>query len=193
MPGPHPGRVGVALLLMGLCAVERPASAEGSRRRTPPKAEAPAGPVEYRLVMSKAVACEFVEGFGDYVERPSPRLSADEKLLVYYEPRHFATEKIGGRHRAHLTQDARVRKRGQKAAVWSKDKLLDYEAKADSPAFQLFLSNTIALKGLPPGDYDLDITLHDEVSRGSPATQTLRFSIVERPDAADEADPEKTP
>ena len=193
MPGRHPRRVGATLLLLGICVVGLPSQAQGTRRRSAPKAEATAEPVEYRLVMSKAVACESVEGFGDYVERPSPRLSADEKLLVYYEPRHFATEKVGGRHRAHLTQDARMRKRGQKAAVWSKDKILDYEAKADTPAFQLFLSNTIALKGLPPGDYDLDITLHDEIGKGSPATQTLRFSIVEPPEAADEADPAKSP
>ena len=30
----------------------------------------------------------------------------------------------------------------------------------------IYLSNTIALKDLPPGEYDLEIILHDEIGKG---------------------------
>ncbi len=147
--------------------------------------DAPEAP-ETRLVMSKAIVCESVGGFADYVGRPKTGLTADEKLLIYYEPRNFATQRVGRRHQAHLVQDVRLRRRDEKVALWSKDKVLDYSAKSEAPIAQIYLTNTISLKGLKPGDYDLDVILHDEVAGGRPATQTLRFSI--KPAAVEDGD-----
>lgn len=168
------------LLLLASSALAGPPKRErkvldkpSTKADVPPEEEAD----EARLVMSRAIACESVAGFADYVGRPTSGLTTDEKLLVYYEPRNFVTERIGKRRQARLVQDVRLRRRDQKAALWSKDKLVDYTAKNDGPISEIYLTNTISLKGLRPGEYDLDIILHDEIGGGRPATQTLRFSI----------------
>ena len=99
MPRPPSRALATALLALATTCTQAQA------RKPRPKPEAEAAP----LSMSRAIACESVAGFDDYEPRPSPSLTADEKLLIYYEPRHFATEKDGPRYRAHFVQDARVR------------------------------------------------------------------------------------
>ena len=42
----------------------------------------------------------------------------------------------------------------------------------------IFLRNTISLKGLKPGDYELIIILHDEIAKGPPATQAVKFRVI---------------
>ena len=37
------------------------------------------------------------------------------------------------------------------------------------------MKNVISLKGLPPGEYDLTIILHDEIAKGPPATRSSSF------------------
>ena len=37
------------------------------------------------------------------------------------------------------------------------------------------MKNAISLKGLPPGDYDLTLILHDEIAKGPAAKQVVRF------------------
>ena len=42
----------------------------------------------------------------------------------------------------------------------------------------IFLRNSFSLKGLPPGVYEYDIILRDELKPDLPATQSLRFRII---------------
>lgn len=148
-------------------------SGQAPPRRDPPRRQTEAQP----LRMTTAVACASISGYQQFVPLEGAALSRDEKLLVYFEPEHFATEKHGDMYQAHLTGDGRVRKRGDKAVLWSKAKLLDYKAESPRSAFPIYISYKVALKGLGPGEYDLDIILHDEVGRGPPAQQTLHFRI----------------
>jgi hypothetical protein len=130
-----------------------------------------------RLRMTPAVACKSVTGYQQYVPLNEPAVTKDDKLLVYYEVEDFAVESSDTMYKVHLTQDVRLRHRGRKPVLWSKDKILDYEGKSPQPLFGVYLANTIGLKQLKPGEYDLDIVLHDLIGKGPPAEQVLRFEV----------------
>jgi hypothetical protein len=128
--------------------------------------------------MSKAVVCTSIDGYESYKKLPGAALTSDEKLLVYYEPIDYKTAFVDDSYQAHFTQDGQVRKHGEKAILREKLKLLDCTAKGELPPQNLFLRNTVSLKGLTPGEYDFTIILHDEIAKGPPVTQVVRFRIV---------------
>ena len=137
-------------------------------------------PEKPKLSMSPAVACSTIKGFGDFVALPEPVLTRDDKLQVYYEPSGFKFEIIGKEYRVHLTQEGRVHRRGQKAVIMSKEKLLDYQGRSKTtPVNNVYLSNSVALKSLAPGEYDFEIILRDELAKGPVATQILKFRVKE--------------
>jgi hypothetical protein len=142
----------------------------------PPKASP--SPVRGTLTMSEAVVCRSIDGYEDYEPLPDAAQTSDEKLLVYYRPFGYRTTFVKDAYQAHLTQDAEIRRRGEKGVLRQKKKLLDYTAKSPQPPEQIYLRNTISLKGLKPGDYVLTIILHDELGDGPPATQVVRFRVV---------------
>lgn len=162
----------IVLSCAGLCAAWQDPKHEPTGYQKPD----PGAPPE-RLRMTAAVACKSVSGYQQFTPLEDAALSKDEKLLVYFEPEHFAIQKHGEQFRAHLTGDGRVRKRGDKAVIWSKLKLLDYTAESPRSSFPVYISYRVALKGLNPGEYDLDIILHDELAGGPPAQQTLHFKV----------------
>jgi hypothetical protein len=53
-----------------------------------------------------------------------------------------------------------------------------YKPRNEQPPRNLYMKNAISLKGLTPGDYDLTIVLHDEVAKGPPANQVIRFRVI---------------
>ena len=130
------------------------------------------------LQMSPAVACRSIDGFENYEPLPDASLTSDEKLLVYYRPLNYQVDHSGKTYKVHLVQDARLRRRGQKAVLQAKDKILDYEAKTPNPPGPVFLRNTVSMKGLMPGEYDFEIILHDALGKSPPASQVLKFKIV---------------
>ena len=138
---------------------------------------------------TQPIACKEINGYERFVPLPDAALTSEDKLLVYFRPRHFKTIRKGNDYEAHFTEDARVRRRGEKVPLWSKKNLLDYTAKGTSPTLPVSLRNTIAIKGLRPGEYVLEIVLRDEVSRGAPAHGTLNFTIR----AVDTIKPEAAP
>lgn len=137
-----------------------------------------------RLAMTPAIVCRAVAGYEDYERLPEPIMYANEKMLVYYRPQHYTIlrEKDGG-YLAHFVQEARVRRRGEKAVLWSKARVVDYKARSPRPPREVYLTNSIALRGFKPGEYDLDIILRDALAEEETATQVLRFRIVESIDA----------
>jgi hypothetical protein len=137
-------------------------------------------PPKPKLSMSPAVACAKIKGFGDYVALDEPVLTRDDKLQVYYEPRGFVYETVGKEYRVHLTQEGRMHRRGEKAVIMSKEKLLDYQGRTKvSPVNNIYLSNSIALKSLSPGEYDFEIILKDELGKGPVTSQILKFRVKE--------------
>jgi hypothetical protein len=157
------------------------------------KAQVPAKDKRPTLDMSKAVACKRVDAYEKFVPLPNASLTSDEKLQVYYRPLDYKVEPVekpkpGYRYRAKFSQDARIRKKGEKTVLMKKDKILEYDPAFDDPTERIYLINNVGLKGLPPGDYELDIVLRDELAKGSAATQTLAFTIIPLP----RIDPPKT-
>jgi hypothetical protein len=128
--------------------------------------------------MSHAVVCRTINGYEDYERLPEAALTSDEKLLVYYRPLGYKSVLSDGSYQSHFTQDGLIRRRGAKAALRTKRKLLDYTAKGSEPPTLIFLRNTISLKGLKPGDYEFLIILRDEIAKGPPVTQVVAFRII---------------
>jgi len=158
---------GLLGLFLSLGSIDQP---------TGPKAQDESG--ERPLAMTRAVACSKIHGFEDFELLADSRLTADDKLLVYYKPLNYQVDLEKGRYKIHLTQEGRLRRRGDKTVLWKKAALLDYEVDTDKPPGTIYLMNTIATKGLPPGEYDLDIVLRDERAGGRTATQVLKFQVV---------------
>jgi hypothetical protein len=131
------------------------------------------------LRMSRAVVCRSIDGYEAYVPLPDAAQTSDEKLLVYYRPLRYKVDFVEGSYQARFTQDAEIRKRGEKKSMRQKLKLFDYTAKSKDPPRQIYIRNTISLKGLEPGDYDLTIILHDELDKAAPASrQVVRFKVI---------------
>ncbi|WP_210420157.1 hypothetical protein [Aquisphaera giovannonii] len=128
--------------------------------------------------MTKAKACLSIDGYQNYEVLPDAKLTADEKLLVYYEPLNYKAVVKDGKFVVHMTQDGQIRRKGEKAVLRSKKNLLDFEDKREDGFEWVFLRNSVALKGLPPGEYEYDIILRDEQNPGASATQSLSFRIV---------------
>ncbi|CAN5794110.1 hypothetical protein BH23PLA1_BH23PLA1_32330 [soil metagenome] len=139
------------------------------------------------LRLTEPIVCLKIVGYDRYEARPEPALTSDEKLLIYIEPLNhtIVRDEESGRFRAHLTQSARVRRQGQKRVLWEQEDLGDYKPESDHPPRTLYLSSTIALKGLPLGDYEIDITYQDRLREGAEATRTVEFRIIPAPPGAD--------
>jgi len=127
------------------------------------------------------IACQEIRGYEDYEPMEEAVLTKDEKLLVYFRPRHYKTARVGNAYEARFTQEGRIRRRGEKAVLWSKKDLLGYTARSETPPRLIYLRNTVALKQLKPGDYDFDIILYDAVGRSAPAVRTLPFTVIASP------------
>jgi len=152
----------------------RPAAIDRKDQDSRPAADDP----ESGLKMSRGIVCRSIDGYEVYEPLPDAALTSDEKLLVYYRPVGYKSVLVDGLYEAHFTQDAQIRKRGEKAVLRQKQKLLDYKPRNASPPQYVYLRNTISLKGLPPGDYDLTIVLRDEVAKCPAATQVVKFRVI---------------
>ena len=130
------------------------------------------------LTMDPGVVCKSIHAFEVYEPLPGAAQTADEKLLVYFRPHGFQTEKVDGKVVGHLTADGELRKRGEKNALRQKKKMLDYKPSAVGHPELVYLKSSVSLKGLSPGDYELVIILHDELAKGATATQAIRFKVI---------------
>jgi hypothetical protein len=150
------------------------AKKKAERSRTPKKkADRDAG-----FTMDPGVVCKSIDGFENYEPLPGAAQTSDEKLLVYFRPHGFQTEKVEGKVVGHLTADGELRKRGEKNLLRQKKKMLDYKPSAVGQPEFVYLKSSVSLKGLSPGDYELTIILHDELAKGATATQAIKFKVI---------------
>jgi hypothetical protein len=138
------------------------------------------------LEMSKAVVCKKVVGYEDFVELPNASLTSLDKLNVYFRPLNFRVDpvekpKFGSRFKARFSEDCQIRRKGEKTVLMKKDKMVEYDPTFELRGQTLYIVNNISLKGLAPGDYELDLVLHDVLEKDSTATQTVGFTIVPPP------------
>jgi hypothetical protein len=131
------------------------------------------------LRMTPGIVCRSITGYEDYNILPKAAQTSDEKLLVYFRPLGYQTELVDGAYQAHLATDFQIRKRGQKEVLLQKLKMYEYKPRNEQrPPRLLYMKNSISLKGLSPGEYDLTLILHDEVAKGAPAKQVIRFRVI---------------
>jgi hypothetical protein len=131
--------------------------------------------------LSKPVVCQEIDGYEDYRPMAEAAITADEKLLLYYRPRHFKSEQVGDKYRIHLKQDGSLRRKGSRAVLWTKRDMVDYEVENGFPPRHVYIRNTVSLKGLKPGDYEFEVVLHDRVGKSAPATRVVPFRVVAGP------------
>jgi hypothetical protein len=138
------------------------------------------------LEMSKAVVCQKVVGYENYVELPDASLTTDDKLNVYFRPLNFRVDPVekpkpGSRFKARFDEDYRIRRKGEKTVLMKKDGMGEYDPVFERRDQTLYIVNKIGLKGLEPGDYELDVVLHDVLAKDTSATQTVAFTIIPLP------------
>ena len=144
---------------------------------------------ETRFSLTEPIVCREIRGYEDYETLKTPTLTADDKLLIYFVPLHYKTSKVGDHHEARFTQDGKIRRRGEKAVLWTKKDLLEDTAKATEPPRQVYLRNSIGLKALKPGEYEFDIILRDEVGKSAPALRSVPFRVIPTAPPAGDATP----
>ncbi len=140
---------------------------------SPARSDEPEG-----LAMSKPVAVTKIHGYASFEPLPDATLTADDKLMVYYEPTGYVIEKTKDGFRALLAQDGKLRKKGRKEALWQKTPMFEFEAKDATQPYRLYMRTDLAIKGLAPGEYELDLTVHDKLAKGSGTTRTVEFKVV---------------
>lgn len=138
------------------------------------------------LSMSKAIVCKKIEGYERFIPLPDASLTSEDKLNVYFRPLNYRTELLkkpipGQRFRASFSEDFRIRRLGEKTVLMKKDKVVDYDPTFDKQDYRIYMLNNIGLKGLPPGQYELDVVLHDLLAIDSTATQSVAFTIIPTP------------
>ena len=166
------------LWLVVFSAGPGPKKSRAPARPASPEREAGEGVADDALSLSKAVACRSIEGYERYEPLPEAALTSEEKLLVYYRPSNFKTERVGAKYRAHLIQDGEIHRRGEKAVLSRKEHMVDYEVENPTPPDLLFIRNSVSLKTLTPGEYDYVMILHDAIGKGPSARGVLPFRIV---------------
>jgi hypothetical protein len=130
------------------------------------------------LRMTAGIVCRSIDGYEDYKILPKAAQTSDEKLLVYFRPLGYQSERVDDAYQAHLVPDFQIRKRGEKQVLLQKLKMYEYKPRNEQPPRFLYMKNSISLKGLPPGEYDLTMILHDEIAKGPPAKQVIRFRVI---------------
>jgi hypothetical protein len=146
--------------------------------KTKGKSPAKSGVRKGSLSMSPGIVCRSIDGYEQYEPLEGAAQTSEEKLLVYFRPLGFKTQAVGDAFSAHLVTDCEIHKRGEKAILQQKKRCVDYNPKAAQPPRFLYLKNIISLKGLAPADYDLVITLHDEIAKEVSATQIVKFRVI---------------
>jgi hypothetical protein len=177
--------LGLALVIAATPAAwaqsDRPAdkSATEPVDSTASSRERPSSPKPGGLRMSRAVVCRTIDGYEKYEPLPGAAQTSEEKLLIYFRPVRYKIDLVDDYYTAHLIQDNEIRKRGKKEIVRQKRKVVEFHPKQKQPLGPFYIKNTISLKGLDPGEYDLTIILRDELDKGSqPSKQVVRFKVI---------------
>jgi hypothetical protein len=164
------------------------AKKKADRDKTPKKTQEE----DTGLSMEPGIVCKSIDGYENYEPLPDAAQTSEEKLLVYVRPLGFKTEKVDGAYEGHLAADFEIRKRGAKAILLQKKKMLEYKPRAERPPQFIYLKNIVSLKGLAPGDYDLTIILRDEIAKGAATSQVIKFKVIPPQDPGKKNDPAKS-
>jgi hypothetical protein len=185
-----------AIASLGLgSAADQSAQARQTARAAKAKARSTAksADVKTSLRMTPGIICRSIDGYENYEPLPDAAQTSEEKLLVYFQPLGYQTELVDGLYQAHLVPDFQIRKRGAKAVLRQKLKIFEFKPRSAQPPSSLYIKGIVSLKELPSGDYDLVVILHDEIAKGPPATQVVKFRIIPPMDPRKKDKPSPSP
>ena len=113
-------------------------------------------------------------GYGMYAPRANNRYHAGEAILLYTEPVGYKVTRDGAVLRSTLSADLRVLDAKGKELATQKD-FGKWSLASRRFATEFFVFFTVNLTGAPPGEYTVEIPIHDQ---GSGKTATLQQAIV---------------
>lgn len=129
-----------------------------------------------KLGFRQFTLCTKIDGFGQFEPAVGVKVPAGTKLQFYYEPQNLFTKRADGSYQKWFTQDMIVRDANGKELL-RKDGALDFNYKTKTPVFDVFGTNSLSLGELPPGKYEFEAVLHDQLSKQD-ARYVFKFEIA---------------
>lgn len=115
------------------------------------------------------------QGYGHYDPRANTVFTQKDPLLVYVEPAGYGFKFDGKLYRFGFAVDVAVLDATGKDRGGAKD-FTNFDYVKRTANKEIELNFVISPLGLPPGDYQLKVTIHDKVKNQS-VSQLLAFSI----------------
>jgi hypothetical protein len=115
------------------------------------------------------------QGYGHYDPRSDAVFTGQDPLYIYVEPAGYGFKFDGTLYRFGFAVDVAVLDANGKERGGAKD-FTNFDYVKRTPNREIELSFVINPLGLPAGDYQLKLTVHDKVKSQS-VSQTLPFSI----------------
>ena len=106
---------------------------------------------------------EQASGYGMYRLRGDNRFRPGEPMHVYVEPLAFKAKADGAEWSFGVTVDFAVLSKAGDTLV-TREKFLDAGFHSHRRNTELMFNATVSLESAPPGDYQLELTVHDKAS-----------------------------
>jgi hypothetical protein len=106
--------------------------------------------------------CTAIVGYGNYKEKGSTRLAADEPFMLYFEVEGYGVEKKDGKYWFWLSEDGRLTNQ-EGEVVFERNDFLNYNQSFTIPIFPFFMQNRIA--NIPAGKYKYEFTVKDRIKK----------------------------
>jgi len=129
------------------------------------------------LGIKNLAACSKVNAFGSYVPLEGRKIKKGERLFVYLEPLNFFTKKTNGKYEIFLAEDIIIlNEKGD--IIAGKENAIVYNYASQSPVIDIFFTNVIDLKDIPPGRYTFRAILNDKL-KNKTDFKSLFFEIID--------------
>ncbi len=115
------------------------------------------------------------QGYGHYDPRPDAVFTTQDPLYIYIEPAAYGFQFDGTLYRFGFAVDVAVLDASGQERGGAKD-FTNFDYVKRTPNREIELNLVIDPLGLPAGDYQLKLTIHDKVKSQS-VSQTLPFTI----------------
>lgn len=130
-------------------------------------------------VRNLTVADAAPQGFGLYTAKPAPALAPGDPLILYFEPNGFARAAGtagSGTWTTNLVADVNLYAPPQPVPFLAQPGFVKLDITSRQPNREIFLSATLHIDGVPPGDYIAEILLTDNVGKET-ATARVPFTL----------------
>jgi hypothetical protein len=105
------------------------------------------------------------QGFGLYTAKGGAALGPGEPLILYFEPNGFARTSTNGTWTMELVADVNLYSPPESVPFVAQQGFVELKLTSRAPNREIFMSATLHLKGVPPGDYAAQIVLTDTVGK----------------------------